>query len=76
MNNPDVTDSSDGITVSTPESGSSATCEHLAGEWQGADEGGVFLDTEHDRKLYGKYAEEWFKFCPRCGKPMPPNDKV
>lgn len=50
---------------------SPAECEHLAGVWQGVDEGGVFLDTESDRETYSKYVEEWFRFCPRCGNPMP-----
>jgi len=46
------------------------TCTHLVGEWQGCDEGGTFTDAEI--RNYGKYAEEWFTFCPRCGKKLPP----
>lgn len=40
-------------------------CDHIIGEWQGADEGGVIRvsswDTDTD-------LEERYKFCPLCGK--------
>lgn len=41
-------------------------CDHIIGEWQGVDEGGVMhlsnWDTGND------YDVERFKFCPCCGK--------
>lgn len=40
-------------------------CDHIIGEWQGAEEGGVVRvsswDTDTD-------LEERYKFCPLCGK--------
>lgn len=43
-------------------------CKHLIGYWNGCDEGGLIEGTVKDVELYGPLAEEWFRFCPKCGQ--------
>lgn len=46
-------------------------CDHLIGEWDGVYENGNVLLSQYDTYKANMLIDDYFNFCPKCGKPIP-----